>query len=944
MSSENINLKENEILQNKDLNKDESINNKKETIKETIKKKEGIDDDEKIYELKYIKFIIKDYTSFPRTERAKLLMYILNVPVSIISLERQFGYILFGFDFKPKDNKSFPVNFNNSLKILITNKTDICFYYLEYRLLFFLDLSQSMLLFDLRQRILNIQKTEKYLNYLLKSCAHYEDTIYDFNFNKIKYKPKIICTIASSSTEEEIIFIKHAFILDKDNYNKDEEKISIKINSIFSKNSAKKEDNENKAFFQKILENSLFIFNLMSSCGSRILFLLTDGNIYLENLGKYNNILMQLNRIDISIQIIDLLYRNNCYGLTSPTFSNDIETMKYLAQYSSGNYINENFFVNLFFPKENKNENSKNNNHIFFYPSLYPNILTYNSNEEESKDLWQKRFSDYFDENEKKINCKLCGKGFQLFLCKNIVIREKNSPKEIFLTKNSQIINIINNGLNIKSLEVLSNSISVKIKELFESYYINLSLSLIIESRLRESFYLKKTKNQKKIKFIMYFLPGIMIKYNLTKQSKSLLCEDFKVDILIKGDICKINQIKKEINEKDKKSNKVELLLNFIKEIICTDKISSYFSKISHDTEFLDKNFFEKNKNYLFNISRLSVHKWHRFYNFMMFEIFIFDKGIEINGEFIESFMKTDEYALKKWREKQEYLKERIFKFCDDFDSNNNIGIKKISKEENTKGILSHNGFLVIKFEWIYKNLSIVYLGFFHCFLRTRDKYYDELKKFILKKEDKYMKKNLLIEINPKHLTYFLTQPKKEFDMDEDLKKLKNLKNNSSNNVLSQINNQNEENEKKEESIFTFHASQNLIRMYLKNFQMVYELPFDSNEKTLRNFLENLLLQRLKKENFQILNWNQRQMILFSYLSKLKINNYSSFNIKDNPLLKSIIVFYTIEIIDEKTKILVNTKLMLEPNENLFIFNSEENNDNKDENKSYFKSIINYFS
>ena len=66
----------------------------------------------------------------------------------------------------------------------------------------------------------------------------------------------------------------------------------------------------------------------MSSTGSRILFLLTDGNFYLPKLGKYNNILMQLNRIDISIQIIDLFYRNNCYGLTSPTFVNDIETMK----------------------------------------------------------------------------------------------------------------------------------------------------------------------------------------------------------------------------------------------------------------------------------------------------------------------------------------------------------------------------------------------------------------------------------------------------------------------------------------------------------------------------------------------------------------------------------------------------------------------------------------
>jgi hypothetical protein len=100
-----------------------------------------------------------------------------------------------------------------------------------------------MLLFDLRQRILNIQKTEKYLNYLLKSCAQYEDIIYDFNLNKINYKPKIICTIASSSNEEEIVFIKHGFILDKDNFNKYQEKISKKLNSILSKYSAKYQEN-----------------------------------------------------------------------------------------------------------------------------------------------------------------------------------------------------------------------------------------------------------------------------------------------------------------------------------------------------------------------------------------------------------------------------------------------------------------------------------------------------------------------------------------------------------------------------------------------------------------------------------------------------------------------------------------------------------------------------
>ena len=927
---------------NSEEEKNNEIIDKKKEMDEIIKE-ECKKENEIIYEIKYIKFIIKDYMSFPRTERAKLLMYILNVPTSINKLEEEFGYILYGIKFELLDNKSFSKKFDPSLKIIINNKTDICFYYLEYRLLFFLDLSQSMLLFDLRQKILNIQKTEKYLNYLLKSCAQYEEEIYIFEEKKNKkFKPKIICTIASSSTEQEIIFIKHAFILDKDSFNKYQEKISKKINSILSKYSIKNQENENKDFLQKILENSLFTFNLMSSFGSRILFLLTDGNFYLENLGKYNNILMQLNRIDISIQIIELLYRNNCYGLTSPTFANDIETMKYLAQYSGGNYINENYFVNLFFPEEKPNENKLQK---FFYPSLYPNILTYNSNEEESKTLWEKRFSgfndDYYD--EKRINCELCDKGFQIFLCKRVQIKENNLKNEIVLSKKSQITKIINNkGINIKSIGLLSNKISVEIKELFESYKITLSLSLIIESRLRESFYLKKTKNSQRIKFINYFLPGIIIKYNLTRENNCMLCEDFKVDILIKGNISKINQIKKEISQKEKKNAKIELLLNFIREIICTDKISSYFSTITHSQEYLEKDFFQKNKNYLSNIVRLSVHKWHRFYNVVMREIFIMDKTIGINKDFIETFLETDEYALRKCNEKQEYLKEKILKFCDDFDDELNIGIKKIPKEENTKGILSHNGFLIIKFDWMYKNLCLLYLGFFHCFLSTRENYEKKLKEFILKKEDKdkYNDKNLLIEINEKHLTYFLTQQKKEFNMDDNLSVDMNKSLNTS---LNKIDIQKDENEKQEESIFTYQASQKLISIYLKQFQMVYELPFDS-DIILRNFLENLLLERLKTEEFLILNWNKRQMILFNYLPKLKFKNYSSLNIKNNPLLDSIIIFYTIEIIYKPTKKLINTKLMLEPNENLFNLRIEEKDTNKNEVKrSYFKDIINYF-
>ena len=87
-------------------------------------------------------------------------------------------------------------------------------------------------------------------------------------------------------------------------------------------------------------------------------------------------------------------------------------------------------------------------------------------------------------------------------------------------------------------------------------------------------------------------------------------------------------------------------------------------------------------------------------------------------------------------------------------------------------------------------------------------------------------------------------------------------------------------------------------------------------------------------------------MILFSYLPELNLgNNFFSSNIKSNPVFSSIIVLFSLEIIREEEKKLIATKLMLEPNENLFIFNHEEekNNNNIYEDKSYFTTIIEYF-
>ena len=920
--------------------------------------KEEIFDKDKIYELNFIKLIIKDYSSIPRTERAKLLRFLLNVPMKIIDLEEKFGYIIQALQISPE-----PKNFDNTMQIMLTEKTDICFYYLEYRLLFFFDLSQSMLLFDLRQKILNIQKMERYLNLLLKSSAEYEEAFYNFNIEKIIYKPKIICTIVCASNEEEFIFIKHSFILEKNRLEKFYLKeISNKINLILMKyhdNKKKLQNNDENRdqilFLYKIFENCLLTFNLMPSSGNRILFFLTDGNIYLPHLGKYNNILMQLNRADISIQIIDMFYRNNCYGLTSPKFVNDIEIMKYLAKFTGGNYINENLFIELFFPKEIDNErNNKNKKDRFFYPTLYPNILSYNLNMQKSKELWNKRFNDVFD--EKYLHCENCAKGFELFLCKKIEVENNKKDKEEFVFYNkNKIEDVINKGINIKSIGLLCNyKKSVIIKELFESYELNMSLSLIIESRFRESFYYKKTKNKRKIKFICYLLPGIMIKYNLTKQDDSLFCRNFKVDIIIKGEIGKMTQMKKELYKNNGQNERIEKLLNFIKQVICTDKIAMFFSEIIHKENYLEKYFFKKN-DYLSKLSSLPVRNWHRYFNVMVCEIFIINNSVKVNKEFINNFLNSPEEAIERNNQKKDYIKNKILKFCDDYKEDLNFGIKKISKEENKKYNLAHNGFLLIKFDWSYKNICLVYLGFFHCFLTIRNKYYNKFKEFISSKDKSESKNDFITEFsNGKHLTYFLTgqnlnEKKEENNLNNYYKKFNGSLEQKVNKLYSNLKKV-EEYKNIVNNIFTYNASKKLINDYLKKFPQFYEIKNDTDGASrINNIIEQLILQRLK-EKFRILNWDKNQIMFFSYFTDLikNLNLENSFleNIIHNPLLNKIIVLYSIKKKGEDFRKLV-TKLIFEPNENLYILTNKDTDDNQRINENnennYFMEIIKYY-
>ena len=96
-------------------------------------------------------------------------------------------------------------------------------------------------------------------------------------------------------------------------------------------------------YLNKILEQGLYILDLLSLNATPLFFLLTDSVLDLLFTGKYNNILMQLGRVDINLQIIDLSPNNMQLKLTSPVYLNNIELMKYIAKATGGNYFSEDY-------------------------------------------------------------------------------------------------------------------------------------------------------------------------------------------------------------------------------------------------------------------------------------------------------------------------------------------------------------------------------------------------------------------------------------------------------------------------------------------------------------------------------------------------------------------------------------------------------------------------
>ncbi|MCQ2819433.1 MAG: hypothetical protein MJ252_19395, partial [archaeon] len=119
---------------------------------------------ERIYDVQKIEFIVPDYFVLHKAEKTNFYLELLDKVICLREFLDKCKHIISGIyiELKNKDK-----NLTGNEKIKITKKTDVCFFYLEYKILIFLDLSLSLNVYDFNENIINLMKIEKYVKILL---------------------------------------------------------------------------------------------------------------------------------------------------------------------------------------------------------------------------------------------------------------------------------------------------------------------------------------------------------------------------------------------------------------------------------------------------------------------------------------------------------------------------------------------------------------------------------------------------------------------------------------------------------------------------------------------------------------------------------------------------------------------------------------------------------
>ena len=843
--------------------------------------------------LESIDFLFKNYLSFPKAERTFFYLSLLNETFTFKNLEMGYSDIIIGYNYRTLKNYK-----NESNKFLITKNTKVNYYYKSYRILILIDMSRSMFNYDIFSNKLIIEKIEDNLKNIFENFKNFSKKFRNFKQEEyVDFFPVIYLSISYSINENDFPVIFHEIFFEKETYEYYLKKIMKKIknyisNSLNNEISKIKNINyQNDNYLNKILQHSLFLLDLLPREATPILFILTDSNLNLNNLGKYNNILHQFNRKDIKINIINL-YNMNSNFLT-PFNINNQQIMQYICEFTDGKYFN--YYEKL-------NDNNYNN-----FTLYHDNIINLNINKNENNSLITFNKRNNFECIDENID--LFNKPPKIFYSKKI----KNYKK---LNIDDNLLNNLNNSKNYKnifysfdSLKLLKN-IEFYHQELFDEYEISLSYDNISIARIREGF--KVTKNKYKFKLMLF--PDAEIKYIIENKDKN--STNFNIKIFIISKFIKLNQLKLEYKknsyniEKEKNNYNpsyfVTVIINFITEVVCNDKILTWYCEnIKEDFQENKHKFIESKKDLWNYLGNLNIDNWYRFFNVEIIEVLIKNENYE---DMIKNKLNNDKKNENELKEEKNIIEEFIYKFCDKKITEINFGFKLIPKKFYSNEVQSENGFLVIKFFYKFDNLLLIYFGFFQCLSVTRK---TNIKKFC-EHLNSNQKNKLLINYY-RHLSL----------------------------IYNNFNNYNEN------EIFTYQPNQKFMNNFFhkkdrdkqkekKNFK-----PYELNNKYFSFlFYKFLILQRLK-ENFSIMDLKDNKIILVYKFDMINLKNPMKIKLK-NWFKNYFYIIYVITLNDNKILIEIN----IEPFSGFIILKKIE--DKKEKYKKlegyyFLLSIINYF-
>jgi len=95
------------------------------------------------------------------------------------------------------------------------------------------------------------------------------------------------------------------------------------------------------SYLNKMLDQSLYILDLLPRSAAPILIIFSDSNLYISRLGRYNNILMQFNRVDININFIDLFNYSGNMNLYALGLISNKSIMSYISRFTGGCFFTE---------------------------------------------------------------------------------------------------------------------------------------------------------------------------------------------------------------------------------------------------------------------------------------------------------------------------------------------------------------------------------------------------------------------------------------------------------------------------------------------------------------------------------------------------------------------------------------------------------------------------